>query len=224
MDTIANPVGLSGWSESAAYVALAATVVSGGALLLLHGLSSEFAPSWRMVSEYANGQFPWLMTVVFVAWATSSFALTAALWPLSASTLGKVGLVFLVLAGVGQTMGAAFDINHRLHGPAAMVGIPSLCVAAVLLTMALSARSDIAGPPTWSAHLPWISFALMLGTFALSFSSLSAAGVDMSGRTEPLSELPAGASGYVGWANRLLFAATYLWVVLTSLGVVRAAR
>jgi hypothetical protein len=139
--------------------------------------------------------------------------------PFADSTLGKVGLFFLFLGGIGQTMGALFDINHKLHGPAAMIGIPSLCIAAVLLTIALGRRADIAAPPVWSAHLPWLSFALMLGTLALFFSALKSAGVDMSGG--PLKELPAGVSGYVGWANRLLFGATYLWVVLASLSVIK---
>ena len=222
MDTIANPAIAAGWIIPAAYVAMGATTVSGAALLLLHGLSPEFAPSWRMVSEYANGRAPWLLTVVFIAWAVASFALVAALWPLSASTLGKVGLLFLILAGVGQTMGGLFDINHRLHGPAAMIGIPSLCLAAVLLTIALARHAGIDAPPAWSAHLPWISFALMLGTLALFFTSLQAAGVDMSKQSSPLTELPTGVSGFVGWANRLLFATTYLWVVLASLSVLRA--
>lgn len=216
-----NPTDVGGAPAAAAYLALGATAVSGSALLLLHWLSPEFAPSWRMVSEYANGRVPWLLTVVFVGWAISSFALLAALWPLSASTLGKAGLLFLVLAGVGQTMGALFDINHPLHGPAAMIGIPSLCVAAVLLTNAMSRHAGIAAPPAWSAHLPWISFALMLGAFALFISSLRAAGVDMSAQNGPLAALPAGVSGYLGWANRLLFAATYLWVVLASLSVLK---
>ena len=48
-----------------------------------------------------------------------------------ASTLGKVGLGVLILAGVGQVMGGLFDINHPLHGPAAMIGPsqarPSIC-------------------------------------------------------------------------------------------------
>ena len=176
----------------AAYLALGATAVSGAALLLLHGLSPEFAASWRMVSEYANGRFPWLLTVVFAGWAIGSFALAAALRPLSSSTLGTIGLLFLLLAGVGQTMGGLFDINHRWHGPAALIGIPSLCVAAVLVTIALNRHAGIAAPPTWSAHLPWISFVVMIGAFALFFSSLKAAGVDMSGQSRPLAELPAG--------------------------------
>jgi hypothetical protein len=137
--------------------------------------------------------------------------------------LGRAGLVFLILAGVGQTMGGLFDINHALHGPAAMIGIPSLCVAAVLLTRVLARRADIAAPPRWSAHLPWISFALMLGALAMFFSSLQGAGVEMSAESSPLKELPPGVSGYVGWANRLLFAATYVWAALASRAVLRAA-
>jgi hypothetical protein len=62
----------------------------------------------------------------------------------------------------------------------------------------------------------------MLGTLGLFFSALTAAGVDLSGQTAPLKELPPGVTGYVGWANRLLFAASYVWVVFASLSVLRA--
>ena len=212
--------GPGGWSALAAGVALLATAVSCASLVLLHLLSPEFAPSWRMVSEYANGRFGWLLTLVFLGWALSSFALLVALWPLWSGTLpGKVGLIFLILAGIGQVMGGLFDINHKLHGPAAMIGIPSLCLAAVLLTLALARTEGITAPPLWSAHLPWISFALMLGALALFFSSLKAAGIDLSGQSGPMEALPDGVLGLVGWANRLLFAASYLWVTLAALAV-----
>lgn len=211
----------NGWSSAGAVVALAAIAISLAALVLLHLLSPEYAWSWRMVSEYANGRYPWLLAIVFFSWAVSSFTLSWSLVPLSASTLGKVGLAFLFLAGIGQVMGGAFDINHKLHGPAAMIGIPSLCIAAVLVTMAMMRRTDIAAPPVWSAHLPWISFVLMLGAFVLFMSALTRAGVNVSAQTGPLSELPSGVNGYVGWANRLIFISSYLWVVLTALAVIR---
>ena len=210
------------WSNPTALIAIFSVFVSLGALVCLHVLSPEFAPSWRMVSEYANGNYSWPLTLVFFAWAASSFALAAALTPLSSSAMGKIGLAFLLLAGIGQAMGGLFDINHKLHGPAAMIGIPSLCVAAVLLTMAMARRGDIAAPSMWAAHLPWISFVLMLGAFALFASALSGAGIQMSAQTEPLKELPAGVSGYVGWANRLLFAASYIWTALAALAVLKA--
>ena len=61
----------------------------------------------------------------------------------------------------------------------------------------------------------------MLAAFALFLSALTRAGVDLSAQTGPLADLPAGVSGYVGWANRLIFASTYLWVVLAALAVIR---
>jgi hypothetical protein len=221
MENVLDHAGAGGWLAPAAYVAVLSVALSGASLALLHVLSPEFAPSWRMVSEYANGRHGWLLTFVFGWWALSSFALVAALWPVSATTLGKIGLLFLLLAGIGQAMGALFDVNHSLHGLAAMIGIPSLCLAAVLLNLALARDPGIAAPPQWAAHLPWISFALMIGTLMLLFSALKAAGVEVGPQAQPLQQLPAGVSGYVGWANRLLFAASYLWVALAALCVLR---
>jgi hypothetical protein len=221
MGEAAEKVVAAAWSPTGAGIAILAIALSSVALLLLHVLSPEYAWSWRMVSEYANGRHPWLLAVVFFAWAAGSFALAWALRPLAATSLGTAGLVFLLLAGVGQVMGGVFDISHKLHGPAAMIGIPSLCIAAVLVTVAMAQHSDIAPPPLWSAHLPWISFALMLAAFALFLSALTRAGVDLSAQAGPLAELPAGVSGHVGWANRLLFASAYLWVVLAALAVIR---
>ncbi len=217
-----NQPGFGERHARAAIAAVAAAGLSCGALILLHGFSAEFSPSWRMVSEYANGRLPWLLAIVFVAWAASYIALATALSPLRATTLGKIGLAFLLLAAIGQAMGGLFDINHSLHGPAAMIGIPSLCIAAVIVTMALARRADIGAPPLWSAHLPWVALVLMSGAFALFISSLQSAGVDMSGQSAPLSELPDGVTSFVGWANRLVFAAFYLWVVLTALVVINA--
>lgn len=222
MENVIEHAGAGSWLAPAAYVAVLSVTLSAASLVLLHVLSPEFAPSWRMVSEYANGQHRWLLTFVFTWWALSSFALLAALWPAAATTLGKVGLVFLLLAGVGQAMGALFDVNHPLHGAAAMIGIPSLCAAAVLLNLALARHPAIDAPPQWAAHLPWISFGLMIGALVLLFSALKSAGVEVGPQAQPLKALPAGVSGYVGWANRLLFAASYLWVALAAVSVLRA--
>ena len=221
MDHAIREAVATGWSTTAAVCAMVAIAISSAAFALLHVLSPEYAWSWRMVSEYANGRYAWLLTSVFFGWAAGSFALMAALSPLSVTNLGKAALLFLFLAGVGQVMGGAFDINHKLHGPAAMIGIPSLCAAAVLTTMAMARRSDIVAPPLWTAHLPWISLVLMLGAFVLFISALTRAGVDMAAQTGPLAELPVGVNGYVGWANRLIFASSYLWVALAAFAVVK---
>ena len=198
----------------AASLAIAGAATSAIALLALHLLSPEYASSWRMVSEYANGRHAWLLTVVFVTWALASWSLAAAAWPIRATWLGRLALVFLILAGVGELMGGLFDINHRLHGAAFGIGVPSLPIAALLVTLAL--RRTGAHVALWPAHLSWISFVLMALTMALFFGALARAGIDVRAQSGPLAELPAGVTAYNGWANRLLFAASYLWLITTA--------
>ena len=211
------------WGIGGAYLCLIAIVLSASALLALHIKSPEFAPSWRMVSEYANGEHKWLLSLFFLGWAVSSLALIWGLLPLWGTTLGKASLLFLALASVGQLMGMAFDINHPLHGVAAMIGIPAICISAVVVTWAITEHGGIAAPPAWTAHLPWISFVLILAALFVFFSSLKSAGVDLSGKA-PLTELPEGVLGYVGWANRLLILACYLWAGLTAILLLQAVK
>ena len=205
---------------TAAGAAVLATAVALASLAILHLVSPEFQPSWRMVSEYANGRHRWLLSLMFAAWGLGSFALALAMGPVTHGWLGRLGLLFLVLAGIGELMAAFFDINHRLHGPAAMIGLPSLPIAAVLLTIAHERSGGLAGP-AWSMHVTWISFVLMGAAMVLFMRALSQAGVDVSAQTGPLTVLPVGVTPLVGWANRLLVAAYMLWVVLTGLSILR---
>lgn len=204
-------------------VAIVATGVAFLSLTILHVVSPEFQPSWRMVSEYANGRHRWLLSMMFAGWGLGSLALAMALGPSQAGWLGRVGVAFLVLAGIGEMMAAVFDINHRLHGLAAMIGIPSLPVAAVLITMSLGRADDLAAPPAWAAHLTWLSLVLMGVAMVVFMRSLSQAGVDVSPQAGPLAALPAGVIPFVGWANRLLILAYMTWVVLAALPIVRQA-
>lgn len=195
-------------------IAIAAAVVSSLCLIALHVLSPEFDVSWRMVSEYANGNHSAVLTAVFATWALASWALAVALRPLWSNWLGRFGLVFLFLAGVGEMMGGLFDLNHPLHGAAFAIGVPSLTLAAILVTLALRRRG--VDMPMWPAHLVWISFVLMAATMVLFFIALGRAGIDVSAQTGPLAALPEGVTAYNGWANRLLFAASYLWLVVAG--------
>jgi hypothetical protein len=206
---------------AAAWLAIGATLASALALLALHILSPQFHPSWRMVSEYANGSHRWVLTVVFLTWALGSFALAFALQPSASGWVGVAGLLVLVLAGVGEAMGGLFDVNHRLHGAAFAIGVPALPIAAILLTIA--ARRVGLGMPVWAAVLPIVSVAAMAVSMAMLFSSLKAAGITMSANSQPLAALPDGVSAWNGWANRLVFAAYYLWVIVAAKAVLTRA-
>jgi Protein of unknown function (DUF998) len=207
----------STYTDSGAWLAIGATLISALALVALHVLSPELHPSWRMVSEYANGNHRWVLTVVFLTWALGSFALAFALRPSVSGWVGAAGLLFLVLAGVGEAMGGLFDVNHRLHGAAFAIGVPALPIAAILLTVA--ARRAGLDLPVWAAVLPILSVVLMALSMAMLFSSLKAAGITMSADSQPLSALPDGISAWNGWANRLVFGTYYLWVILAGRAV-----
>lgn len=210
-----------GFLVTAAFLSITATAISALALVALHFLNPEARLSLHMISEYANGRQPWVLTVVFLAWAVASWALVAALFPLWSTWLGRFGLVILILAGVGQAMGGIFDLNHKLHGLAFAIGVPGMTIAAVLVTLAL--RQIGAKMPLWPAQLSWISFVLMAVAMYMFMSALSRAGVDLSSQTGPLTALPEGVNGWNGWANRLLVGSNYLWLVMAARTALRAA-
>jgi len=198
-----------------ARLSLAASIATLLTLAVLHILSPEFAPSWRMVSEYAKGNYSWVLSLMFIFWAISSWILAFAIWSEVNTTAGKVGLYFLIASGIGEAMAAVFDINHSLHGLASLIGIGSLPIAAMLISTSLG-RTD-----TWSAtkksllvtaNLTWISVILMGITFAILITTYTQAGGDMTS-TEVPTTLPDGVIAWVGWANRFLIVAYCAWVI-----------
>ena len=66
-------------SVLAAWTAIAASGAALALLLSLHVLSPEFSPAWRMISEYANGQYSWVLSLMFVACGLGSLALAFAI-------------------------------------------------------------------------------------------------------------------------------------------------
>ncbi len=205
--------------ESTARLAIASSLASLLALGLLHILSPEFDPAWRMVSEYANGNFGWVLSLFFAFWGISTWALAFALWSQVRTTSGKVGLYFLVAAGIGEAMASVFDINHALHNVASLIGIPSLAVAAMLISASLvknepwfAARKSL----LWTANLTWISILLMAITFGIMIATFMGSGAEMPTEGTVVNTLPAGVIGLVGWANRFLVLVYNVWVILVA--------
>ena len=206
-------------SQFAARLSFGAAITALVMLGALHVLSPEFAPSWRMVSEYANGQHGWVLSLMFASWAISAWALGYAIWPQVKTIGGKIGLVLLVAAGIGEAMGGLFDINHPLHGLAAMVGIPTFPIAAMLISVSLSRTqswSNARKALLWIANLTWISVLLMAGTFILMIVTFIQAGGDMTADATAVTTLPSGVIALVGWANRVLIVVYNAWVMVVA--------
>lgn len=205
-------------ATTAASVSLSSTAIALVCLATLHVLSPEFDPSWRMASEYALGDYSWVLTAMFISWAIGTWALALAVKNEVKTTGGRIGLFFLVLAGVGEAMAALFDVRHSLHGPAATIGMPSLPVAALLFSYSLS-HNEAWAPARkriiLTAHLTWISIVLMTVAVMVLFDGFAKAGIDMSTHTAPKS-LPEGVIAFAGWANRLLILTYCIWTITAA--------
>jgi hypothetical protein len=202
----------------AARLSIAATVVAIISLASLHILSPEFDPSWRMVSEYALGNYGWVLSLMFITWAIGAWALFFAIRSQIKTIGGKIGLGFLIAAGVGEAMASIFEVNHPLHGVAAMIGIPSLSIAAILISVSLGrnqAWQSVKKPIMLTAHLTWISILLMTGSLFLLFNEFSKAGIDVSSGNPP-EKLPDGVIAFAGWANRFLIMVYCIWVITVA--------
>jgi len=206
-------------SASIARLSLAASVGSLLSLGALHILSPEFAPSWRMVSEYANGGYGWVLSLMFAFWTISTWALAYAIWTQVKTTGGKIGLFFLVAAGVGEAMGGLFDINHPLHGLAGLIGIGSLPIAAMLISVSLgrtSPWSDVKKALLWTANLTWISVLLLILTFIIMIVTFTQSGGEVPPDGTVVTTLPPGVIALVGWANRFLVIAYNAWAMVVA--------
>jgi hypothetical protein len=109
--------------------------------------------------------------------------------------------LLLVVAGIGEMLGAVF--GHPLdpnHGLAFALGVPSLPIAALLLSWQWGRLSELAPfrrRLLITAQLPWISLGLMI---ALIFIGLAQSGGQW------------GPGILVGWPNRLLVVTYNGWV------------
>jgi len=211
-------------SSKAALLAIAAAAVCLLLLISLHILSPEFAPAWRMVSEYAYGHYGWVLSLMFLTWGISAWALAAALWSQVPTKAGKVGLWFLMIAGLGEVLASVFDITHDTgHTIAGILGIGSFPVAALLLSVSLGrieTWQSAKKPILWIANLSWISIVLLVATLVLmTVQFLHVNGGQLPSQAP--AALPPGVIGLDGWADRLIVLSNCLWVVMVAWQVIK---
>src|SRR5688572_29769801 len=156
--------------DTLAILTITTAILSLICLLILHFISPEFKPGWRMISEYALGKHKWILTSFFLLWGLSSICLSILLWDVVSSPLAKIGILFLVISGIGEIMGGLFDVNHKHHGLAFLLGVPALPVAALIMgyhLKNLEGWSDHASAIILSSHSTWISLIIMAVAMAV---------------------------------------------------------
>lgn len=202
-----------------AFLTVMAGFLSLVCLLALHLVSPEYKPSWRMVSEYANGQNKWILTLFFLLWGICSILCAALLWTQVNGVWASIGVVLVVITGIGAVFGGLFDVNHKLHGLAFGLGVPFLPLGALLVSyhlIRISSWNDHRSSLLISAHAIWISLILMALSMMLLFSGFKKAAVPFGPNIAPPEILPQGVIGINGYMNRLLIVVYILWCILIA--------
>ena len=103
-------------------------------LVVLHILEPEFDPRFRFMSEYALGDYGWLMTTTFFALGLAPLVAAVGLRDVhQSSRSARIGIGLLVVAGIFIWLAGIFkdSIPHLL---ASVVAFPSTTMAVLLLS------------------------------------------------------------------------------------------
>jgi Protein of unknown function (DUF998) len=202
-----------------AILSIASGILSLFCLVILHFLSPEIQPSWRMISEYALGKHKGWLTLFFFLWGLSTVLVAVLLWGKIIGIWAKLGVGLVFVSGIGAIMGGLFDIKHKWHGLAFGLGVPTFTIGTLLVGYHLAGLEYWASYGTiilLSSHAVWISFVLMGATMALMFSGFKKAGITFGPDAEPPTEVPPGVIALGGYANRFLVLCYIEWAVLIS--------
>jgi hypothetical protein len=116
-------------------------------------------------------------------------------------------------------MGGLFDVKHKWHGLAFLLGVPSLPIAALLIGY------NVINMPQWngnsatillSSHATWISVIVMAVAMVVMTSGFKKAGIPMDQHSAPPEKVPDGVIAWAGYANRLLVFCYIFWLIIIS--------
>ncbi len=203
-------------------IAIISSIVSLLSIFILHLLSSDIDPTWHMVSEYAYGQYEWVLTIFFFSWAISYWFTSFALFSLSNKWIYKLGVLLIFISGIGALMGGLFDVRHSLHGLAFAIGIPFIPVVAPFITRYLQKKLKLEdGYSTYLSHATWISFILMAIAMISFISQMQSVGALNMETPQYLDSLPEGVNSVIGIPNRLLVFTYIGWLIAINLFVLK---
>jgi hypothetical protein len=201
-------------SRAAAFVSFSAAALFVLLLVALHFIKPEIDPSWRFISEYAIGDYGWIMALAFLSLAVSTVALFVTIRSQIQTTSGKVGLALLLLSAAGLTLAGIFTtdpittshdavtMRGNLHSLGGTLGI-AVPFAAALISWQLARN------PTWSTArqaLRWTGTLAVMG-FLISFMSVMVM-LPSNGQFGP--------DVLIGWPNRFEIVAYSVWLMTVA--------
>lgn len=201
---------------AAARLSLASGAVFVFLLAALHFVRPDLDPSWRAISEYALGDYGWIMTIAFLAWELSAIGLFVTIRSQTRTLVGRIGLAFLLIGAAGPILAALFPTDPvttppdamttsgSLHGLGATLG-DGIPIAATLITLSLVRTnpnwSSVRKPLIWATVVAWLGFVVLTISMALLL---------------PQHGGQLGPDVLVGWQNRFLVVAYAGWLMTAA--------
>jgi hypothetical protein len=140
-------------SRSLATGALACFCLASLGLLLMHVLRADYQLTNHMISDYAVGEFGWVMATVFITWSVGMALLLSALLLAEPSSLArKLGALLLGITSVGLLVSAAYRTDllglpdtheGNVHTISFLVNIVCMLVAIPLLSFGFGQKSGL---------------------------------------------------------------------------------
>jgi len=207
-------------SRTAALLAFAGAATFAVLLAALHYIKPELDPSWHFISEYAIGDYGWIMVLAFLSLALGYVSLFVAIRSQVRTVIGRIGLALLLISALGLTIAAIFTTDPitvsenavttegTLHNLGGTLGI-AMPFAAALMGWKLARN------PAWSLAkrpLLWAT-GLALVAFLVSFVSLGVMVSRSGGEFGP--------DLLVGWPNRIEIVAYSVWLMVVARQAIR---
>ena len=98
-------------SPTAARLSFAGAATFAILLAALHFIKPELDPSWHFISEYAIGEYGWIMVLAFLSLALAYASLLVAIRSQLRTIAGRIGLALLLLSALGLTIAAIFTTD-----------------------------------------------------------------------------------------------------------------
>lgn len=217
--TTKTPKPASAISLTAAKVSLAATITSAALLTLLHFVKPDLDPSWRVISEYAIGDFGWMMIAAFLALAVSCVALFVAIKSQIRNIYGWIGLALLLMTGLGMAIAGIFVTDpittsadsYSTAGTWHQIGayLDMTPFAAILVSLSLFRKN-----PAWAPAKKALKLTMLVPLVGLIvFTGAAATMVPADGSFGP--------EVMIGWPNRFLMFTYYVWFAVAALQAIK---
>lgn len=183
-------------------------------LALLHIIKPEVTPSWQTLSIYARGDWEWIGQLAYCLLGLTHIGMFFVLRNQVKSRYGKVGLGFLLIAGIGGIFGGVgvsdplntlpdqATVSGQVHAIGAALEIWGAPIAALLITLNIlrknAERHQKRALLTPLAILPLIGLMLFMGSGAAAGTSV-------------------GPGDVIGYMNRVAILTYMIWQISLSL-------